>query len=210
VLPRAVIYDATLLRTLPSGMSVASGLNAMAHCIDSLWAPNADPLNSALALEGARALHQGLPQVHSDPANVPGIETTLYGAYLAAVAFASAGSGLHHKICHVLGGKYNLPHAQTHATVLPYVLALNAPNAPQAAASLADAFGASTALAGLNALRDRLDAPRALCDYGLREHDIRDAVEAILPVAPASNPTPVTAQSLTKLLRAAWEGSDPR
>lgn len=209
VLPRAVVYDAGLLTGLPVALSVASGLNALAHCVDSLWAPRADPLNAALATEGARALAQGLPAVADDPAGLPGREQTVYGAYLAAVAFASAGSGLHHKICHVLGGRYDLPHAETHAAVLPHVLALNAPNAPEADARLAAAFGSSSGLAGLEDLRARLDAPRALSDYGFREEDVPGAVEAILPVVPPSNPRPVTPENLTALLRAVCEGADP-
>jgi len=210
VLPRAVVYDATLLRSLPVELSVASGLNALAHCIDSLWAPLADPINAVLATEGARALHDGLPLVTEDPAGLPGIELALYGAHLAAKAFASAGSGLHHKICHVLGGRFDLPHAPTHATVLPYVLALNAPTAPDAEARLATAFGGASALVGLQALRRRLGAPRALRDLGLREGDIPLAVEDVLAVVPVSNPTPVTTQNLTALLHAAWAGEEPR
>lgn len=90
-----------------------------------------------------------------------GREMALYGAYLSAVAFASAGSGLHHKICHVLGGTWNMPHAETRATVLPYVLAFNAPEAPEAAARIAGAFGADDASEGLRRLRETLEAPRA-------------------------------------------------
>ncbi|MFI5957362.1 maleylacetate reductase [Cryptosporangium sp. NPDC051539] len=210
VLPRSVVYDASLTLGLPVEMSVASGLNALAHCVDSLWAPGANPLNAALAAEGARALHGALPEVANHPKDLPGREQALYGAYLAAVAFAAAGSGLHHKICHVLGGKYNLPHAQTHAIVLPYVLAFNAPNAPEAADRLARAFGTPSAPAGLESLRARLDAPRALRDFGFAESEIPAAVSAILPFVPASNPTPVTPDDLALLLRAAWEGSDWR
>ena len=140
VLPQAIVYDASLMLTLPVEMSVASGMNALAHCIDSLWAPKADPINAALAAEGARALHGGLLAVVAEPTALPGREDALYGAYLAAVAFASAGSGLHHKICHVLGGMFNLPHAQTHAVLIPHVLAFNAPSAPAAEARLARAF----------------------------------------------------------------------
>ncbi|GIH71980.1 maleylacetate reductase [Sphaerimonospora thailandensis] len=209
VLPHSVVYDAELTLGLPKRMTVASGLNALAHCVDSLWAPKADPINAALATEGARALADGLRRVDADPTDLAGREHTLYGAYLAAVAFASAGSGLHHKICHVLGGRYNLPHAQTHAVVLPYVLALNAPNAPEAEARLARAFGSATALEGLQSLRAALDAPRALRDHGLAEADLPDAVTAVLPVVPPSNPTPATADNLGALLRAAWEGADP-
>lgn len=209
VLPRAIVYDATLLRGLPVDLSVASGLNALAHCVDSLWAPSADPINAVFAAEGARALHQGLPLVATAPQGLAGLEMALYGAYLAATAFASAGSGLHHKICHVLGGRFDLPHAQTHATVLPYVLAFNAPNAPDAAERLATAFGSPTALAGLQELRRTLHAPRSLRDLGLREADIQVAVTDVLAIAPPSNPTRVTEQNLTGLLLAAWAGAEP-
>lgn len=210
VLPVSVIYDADLTLSLPVDLSVASGLNGMAHCIDSMWAPKADPINQALAAEGIRALNAGLPAIAAHPQDLPGREQALYGAYLSAVAFASAGSGMHHKICHVLGGTFNLPHAQTHATVLPYVLAFNAPEAPQAANRIAAAFGTDDPLDGLNRLRERLHAPKALADYGFTGEHIAEAVDLILPVIPSSNPRPATRQNLTALLSAATAGSDPK
>ncbi|MEU6432491.1 maleylacetate reductase [Microbispora sp. NPDC046973] len=206
VLPRSIVYDAELLTSLPSEMSVASGLNALAHCVDSMWGPRADPIDRALAGEGIRALAAGLPVVAADGGAIEGIEQTLYGAYLAAVAFASAGSGLHHKICHVLGGMFDLPHAQTHAVVLPHVLAFNAPGAPEAERRIAAAFGAATAVEGLAALRAEVGAPRALKDYGMPEEGITKAVAPIMAAVPAGNPTPVTEENLTALLRTAWEG----
>jgi maleylacetate reductase len=214
VLPKVVIYDAALTLSLPVDMSVASGLNALAHCVDSMWAPNADPINAAFAAEGIRSLAAGLPRVVADPMDLDGRELALYAAYLSAVSFASAGSGLHHKICHVLGGKYNLPHAQTHATVLPYVLALNGPAAPDAERRIAAAFNsagfsAGGAVGGLVALKRELNAPRALADYGFTEDSIPEAAEAILPSVPPSNPRQVTVEDLRVLLRAAWSGSDP-
>lgn len=210
VLPRVIVYDATLTMSLPVDMSVASGLNALAHCVDSLWGPNADPINAAFAAEGIRSLSEGLPRVVADPMDLGGREHALYAAYLSAAAFASAGSGLHHKICHVLGGKYNLPHAQTHATVLPYVLAFNAPAAPDAERRIAAAFGSASAIDGLVALKQELNAPHALADYGFTEDSIAEAAEAILPSVPASNPRPVTVEDLQTLLRAAQAGTDPR
>lgn len=224
VLPVAVVYDAELTVSLPVALSVPSGLNALAHCVDSLWGPRADPINQALAAEGVRALADGLPRIVENPAGLEGRETALYGAYLSAVAFASAGSGLHHKICHVLGGTFNMPHAETHATVLPYVLAFNAPAAPDAAARLsaalrssmpeaaASAAGLDTAREAvelLNALRTRLNAPTALRDYGFSEADIPEAVTRIVKAAPASNPSQVTETAMTELLQAALEGNVP-
>ncbi|MDR7082816.1 maleylacetate reductase [Arthrobacter ginsengisoli] len=209
VLPVTVIYDAALTLSLPVALSVASGLNGMAHCIDSMWAPRADPINAALGAEGIRALAAGLPLITADPAGTAGREQALYGAYLSAVAFASAGSGLHHKICHVLGGTFNLPHAQTHATVLPYALAFNAPHAPEAQARIAAAFGTTDALTGLQDLRKRLDAPQALADYGFTADGIAEAAAIILPAVPVSNPRPATTENLTRLLQAALTGEDP-
>ena len=210
VLPKVIVYDATLTLTLPVPISVASGLNALAHCVDAMWAPRADPINAALAGEGIRSLATGLPRVVSDPFDLNGREMALYASYLSAVAFASAGSGLHHKICHVLGGAYNLPHAQTHAIVLPYVLAFNGPAAPDAERRIAAAFGTNRAIDGLEDLRREIGAPHALRDYGFAEDAIPVAAEAILPVVPADNPRPVTVADLERLLRAAWSGSDPR
>jgi maleylacetate reductase len=210
VLPKVIVYDATLTLTLPVPISVASGLNALAHCVDAMWAPKADPINAALAAEGIRALAEGLPKVVADPSGIDGREHALYAAYLSAVAFASAGSGLHHKICHVLGGAYNLPHAQTHAIVLPYVLAFNGPAAPDAEHRIATAFGTNRAIDGLEDLRRELGAPHALRDYGFAEDAIPAAAEAILPVVPPGNPRPVTVADLERLLRAAWSGADPR
>jgi maleylacetate reductase len=210
VLPRTVVYDASLTLSLPVAMSVASGLNALAHCVDSMWAPRADPINAALAGESIRALNDGLPRVVADPAGLAGREQALYGAYLAAVAFASAGSGLHHKICHVLGGLFDLPHAQTHAVVLPYVLAFNGPAAPDAERRIASAFAADSASEGLAELRTALGAPVALRDYGMPEHGIANAVDAVLAATPPGNPVPVASANLAALLRAAWEGEPPR
>ncbi|GAA1942733.1 maleylacetate reductase and hydroxyquinol 1,2-dioxygenase domain-containing protein [Kitasatospora viridis] len=218
VLPVSVIHDAELTRTLPVGLSVASGLNSLAHCVDSLWAPRADPINRALALEGARALAAALPAIVADGGDLAAREQALHGSYSAAVAFASAGSGLHHRICHVLGGTFGLPHAQTHAIVLPYVLALNAHAVPALSARLAAALGhpgpadgdpAVAAVAALERLREALGAPRRLADLGLTERDLPEAVRRILAAAPATNPVPVTEQDLMALLTAALTGSAP-
>ena len=218
VLPTSVVYDSDLTLSLPVALSVASGLNGLAHCVDSLWAPRADPINIALGLEGARALAAGLPQIVADPTGRDGRDEALYGAYLAALAFTSAGSAMHHKICHVLGGTFDLPHAQTHATVLPYVLAFNAPGVPQRAYRLAQALGGSpvdeddgpaSAVEGLETLRTAVGAPRALADLGFSEGDIPEAVRRSLAAIPDSNPVPVDEQNLTALLRAALNGETP-
>jgi maleylacetate reductase len=204
VLPRTVVYDPSLTLGLPVDMSIASGLNALAHCVDALWAPRANPVDTALALEAAHALVTGLPQVHADPAGLDGRTSTLYGAYLGALAFAGAGSGLHHKICHVLGGAYDLPHAQTHAVMLPHVLAFNAPAAPGPVARLARALDAADAPAALARLYAAVDAPRSLRALGLAEDRLGEAADLIVEAVPPGNPRPVTAADALALLRAAF------
>ena len=208
-LPTSVIYDAALTMGLPVGLSVASGLNALAHCVDSMWGPRADPINASTAAAAIRALNAGLPVVVADGTDRVGRDEMLLGTYLSATAFASAGSGLHHKICHVLGGSYDLPHAQTHAVILPHVLAFNAPAAPRAAQMMADAFGTPSAETGLTRLRERVDAPTSLRPWGFDTSMIPDAVERILPVVPETNPRPVTADDLTTILTAACTGGAP-
>ncbi|GAA2749413.1 maleylacetate reductase [Amnibacterium kyonggiense] len=208
VLPKAVVYDATLTLGLPVQLAVASGLNAVAHAVDGFWAPRADPINRALGTEGLRALVPGLRALAADPGGIEGRERTLYGAYLAAVAFASAGSGLHHKICHVLGGAFDLPHAELHAVVLPYVAAFNAPAAPAAVARITDVLGGGPAGAALLGLKAELGGPPSLAAIGLREQDLSRAVALILPAVPPTNPRPVDAASLGSILRSAWAGDD--
>jgi alcohol dehydrogenase class IV len=184
-----------------------------------MWAPGTDPLNQALALEGIRALAAGLPRLVADPRGTPGRDECLYGAYLSATAFASAGTGLHHKICHVLGGTFGLPHAQTHAIVLPHVLAFNAPGVPDVARRVAQALGAHpgpgdepapAASAALAALAEQVGPPRALRDVGMPLDAIPEAAERIVAAAPTSNPREVSRPAVETLLRAAWEGSPPR
>lgn len=208
VLPAVVIYDADLVATLPEKMAVASGLNAMAHCVDSLWAPKANPINRALGLESARALSTALRGLVGDGGQAAR-EQALYGCYLSGVAFASAGSGMHHKICHVLGGTFNLPHAETHSVVLRYVAALNLPAVPEVAEALAQALGAEDAIDELNRLYGEVGAPVSLSELGMPEEGIPEAVDRVLAAVPAGNPTEATRDNITALLTAAFHGDDP-
>jgi maleylacetate reductase len=223
VLPRLVIYDPELTASLPGPVSAASGLNAMAHGVEAFWAPGRNPVSSLAAGQAIRVLAAALPAVLRDGADTGARGDLLYGAYLAGTAFAVTGSGLHHKICHILGGRYNLPHAQTHAIMLPYVLAFNAPGAPDAARQIGQALagsglaGAGLAGAGLpgndpaaalQRLAGQLGLPRGLREIGFREEQIAEAARLIGPVVPADNPVPADAAALRALLRRAWAG-DP-
>ena len=216
VLPRLVIYDPELTASLPGPVSAASGLNAMAHAVEAFWAPGRNPVSSLTAAEAIRVLAAALPAVLRDGADTGARGDLLYGAYLAGSTFAVTGSGLHHKICHILGGRYDLPHAQTHAIMLPYVLAFNAPGAPDAARQIGRALaGGGLASAGLDGaapaaalqrLAGQLGLPRGLCEIGLREEQIAEAARLIEPVVPADNPVQAGAAALQALLRRAWAG----
>jgi maleylacetate reductase len=207
VLPRVVIYDPELTRSLPPGLTAASGLNALAHCAEAFWAPGRNPVTALAAAEGVRVLAHALPLAVKDGADLAARSDLLYGAYLAGTAFGTAGAGLHHKICHVLGGRFGLPHAQTHAIVLPYVLAVNLPGAPEAAARISQALDSADPAAEVQALAARLGLPGALRDIGLREDQLDEAARLIEPVVPADNPVPIGPAELRTLLRAAWAGA---
>ncbi|KAF0845327.1 maleylacetate reductase [Nocardia caishijiensis] len=209
VLPKTVVYDAELTVTLPVDLSVASGLNAVAHCVEAFWAPRRSPVASAMAEDGIRHLVAGLTTVTGDPTGPVGRGELLLGAYLAGSAFAVAGSGLHHKICHVLGGAFDLPHAQTHAIVLPHVLAYNAPHATEACARIARALGRTDIVTALRELGAGLGVPPDLRALGLNESDIDTVLAEIVAIAPPDNPTPVTEEGLRTILHAAWAGTDP-
>ncbi|MEU6559353.1 maleylacetate reductase [Nocardia nova] len=209
VLPRTVIYDPELTLSLPAELSAASGLNAMAHCVEAFWAPGRNPVSSAVAGDGIRHLARGLETVAATPADLTTRTELLLGAYLAGSAFAVAGSGLHHKICHVLGGAFDLPHAQTHAIVLPYVLAYNAPNASEAVDRVGAALDGRDPVAALRNLSEKLGVPAGLGVLGIGEADIDGVVDDILAIAPGDNSTPVTAAGVRAILHAAWSGTDP-
>lgn len=206
VLPKTIVYDPKLFASFPTSLAVASGLNAIAHAVDGLWAPRADPINRALGTEALRALVPALRGLGDDSGSSDAIEQALYGAYLAAVAFASAGSGIHHKICHVLGGSYGLPHAETHAVVLPYVAAFNSPFAADAADRVSMVLNHAPPGRGLFDLRNDLGITGSLRALGLQESDVAGAAALVLAAVPASNPRPASVKDLQAIIHAAWAG----
>lgn len=209
VLPVSVVYDPELTLTLPAGLSAASGMNAIAHAVEGLYAPDASPIVSVMAEEGVRALAAALPAVVVDGGDIDARAEAQYGAWLCGAVLGATTMSLHHKLCHRLGGTLDLPHAQTHAVVLPHALAFNAVAAPQAVAALSRALGdAPDPARALWELADRLDAPRSLRELGMAEDDIPRIAD--LAVAnPYANPRPVTREGVEVLLRAAWAGEQP-
>src|SRR3954451_20677119 len=167
VLPKVVVYDPELTVSLPAEMTGPSAMNALAHCVEALYAPGMSPVSSLMALEGIRAIARGVPGAVARPDDLEARTDVLYGAYLAGAAFAVAGSALHHKIAHVLGGAYDLPHADLHTVLLPQVAAFLEPERPSAMARVAAALGsAGVAALALYELAERLGTPIALVDIG--------------------------------------------
>lgn len=208
VLPRTVIYDPRLTVSLPVGLSVTSGMNAIAHAVEGLYARDANPIVSLMAEEGIRALASALPLIHSDPQDLAARADALYGAWLCGATLGAVGMALHHKICHALGGAFNLPHAEMHTVVLPHAAAYNRAAAAPAMAKIARALGASDAPAALYDLARRLDAPLALKDLGLRRDDLDRAADLVVE-RPYWNPAPVERARIRDFLERAWLGLPP-
>jgi alcohol dehydrogenase class IV len=209
VLPKVVVYDPELTVSLPAEITGPSAMNALAHCVEAFYAPGASPIVALMAEEGIRAIARGVPVAVARPDDLDARAETLYGAYLAGAAFAVAGSGLHHKICHVLGGAYDLPHAPLHTVVLPQVAAFQAPALPEEMGRVARALGGGDAGPALFDLARLIGAPTALRDIGMREEDLGEAVGLVLEKVPQDNPRPVEEKDVRELLEAAFAGRRP-
>ncbi len=205
VLPRTVLYDPELVYSMPPFLAATSGMNALAHCVEALYGQHASPITNLLAEEGSRALAQGLPGIVQNPRNHESYDLALYGTYLAGSVLAVVGTGLHHRICHVLGGSFGLPHAETHAVMLPYVTWYNSKAAPEAMARLARALEVEDAVKGSFDLAARLRTPRSLAELGLAEDNLVEAARLVMQ-SPIWNPRPISLPDLEQLLQTAYQG----
>ena len=207
VLPETVLYDVELTTTMPVGLSVTSAINSMAHAVEALWAQDGDPVTALKARESVRTFMGALPRIVDDPADLDARGDALYGAWLAGTCLASVGMALHHKLCHVLGGSFDLPHAEVHTVVLPFVVAYNADASPEIASALASTFG-DDAAGAIRELVESLGGPTSLRDLGLTEAGVDAVVQGCLE-SPYWNPRPVEEQSLRRLVADAWAGNAP-
>jgi alcohol dehydrogenase class IV len=208
MLPRTVIYDPELTLGLPPAISGTSGMNAIAHCVEALYARNANPITSLMAEEGIRALAASLPLVVKGPADLAARSQALYGAWLGGAALGAVGMALHHKLCHVLGGTFDLRHAEIHTLILPQAAAYNRDAAPEAMARIARALGAEDAPAGLFDLASSLGAQMRLAAFGLDAADLDRAAELAMQDAYA-NPREVNRDGVRALLQDAYDGRRP-
>ncbi|MFQ8430663.1 maleylacetate reductase [Amaricoccus sp. W119] len=207
ILPEVVIYDPDLTLGLPVPMSVTSGFNAIAHAVEGLYAQDRNPVASLMALEGIRALKEALPRIVAGPRDPEARGGALYGSWLCGTVLGTVGMALHHKLCHTLGGSFDLPHAETHTIILPHSAAYNAGAAADALAPAAALFGGDLG-GGLWDLAGELGAPRALKDFGLKEADLDRAADLAVK-NPYWNPRPVERDAIRALLRRAWAGQRP-
>jgi alcohol dehydrogenase class IV len=208
ILPEVVLYDVNLTLSLPAGLSGVSGMNAIAHAVEALYAEDKNPIVSLMAAEGIRALARALPAIAADPSDREARSDALYGAWLCGSCLGAVGMALHHKLCHTLGGSFDLPHAETHTIVLPHALAYNAPTVPEAVRIIAEALGTGDAAKGLYDLATRIGAPRALKDIGMPDGAIDKATDIALS-NPYWNPRPLERAGIHDLIARAYAGTAP-
>ncbi|MCU1785207.1 maleylacetate reductase [Pseudomonas sp. 13B_2.1_Bac1] len=208
VLPEVIIYDVDLTLSLPPTMTVTSGMNAIAHAVEALYSKDANPLISMLAEQGIAAIARALPSLQVNPADKEARSDALFGAWACGVCLGAVGMSIHHKLCHTLGGSFDLPHAETHTVVLPHAVAYNADATPDVMARIARALGAESAAQGLFDLAAKHGAPTRLADIGMNEADIARAVD-IACSSPYWNPRPIEPAAIWELLENAFNGHRP-
>jgi maleylacetate reductase len=208
VLPRVVIYDPELTFSLPPALSVTSGINAIAHAAEGLYSNDGNPVMDLMAEEGIRALARALPIIRANPKDLAARSDALYGAWLCGSVLGNVGMALHHKLCHTLGGSFNLPHAETHTVVLPHALAYNAAAAPVAMTRIARALGARNAAQGVFDLAQSNGAPVSLRELGMKADDVDRACEIALRNQ-YPNPRPLEPAAIRALLQDAFDGRRP-
>jgi alcohol dehydrogenase class IV len=184
---------------------------SLKHAVEALYARNGNPIIRLLAQEGIRALAASLPEIISNPSSASARSSALYGAWLCGTCLGSVGMSIHHKLCHTLGGSFNLPHAETHTAVLPHAISYNATHTPEAMKLLADSLPESNgdAIHGLNVLLSKLKVKKGLKEFGLKEDDI-DKAANIAVSNPYWNPRPIERSPIRELLRRVWAGEEAR
>ncbi|HKY71166.1 MAG TPA: maleylacetate reductase [Nitrospira sp.] len=208
VLPKLVIYDPLLTATLPRGLTVTSGINAIAHAVEGLYATDGNPVLSLMAEEGIRAIAAALPKIIVNVNDLNARAECLYGAWLCGAVLGATSAALHHKLCHTLGGTFNLPHAETHTVVLPHAVAYNSPATPDAMRRVSRALGGGDPAVGLYELAKKCGAALALKDLGMPHEGIEVAAKLAL-ANPYANPREITLDGVRHLLTMAWEGKSP-
>ena len=207
VLPASVIYDVDYTLTLSANTTACSGLNAIAHAIEALYAKEKNPITNMLCLDAVRALSEALPAIVEQPGDVAARCQAQYGAFLCGMALGSAGMALHHKLCHVLGGAFDLPHAETHSIILPHAAGFNAATAPELE-PIRRILGSRSVGGGLYDFAARIGAPLALKDIGMPPEGI-DLACNLAVANPYWNPRKFDRDDMKSIVSHAYEGTRP-
>lgn len=205
--PEVVVYDVDLTLTLPVALTVTSALNAIAHAMEGFYAPDRHPITEALSRDAMVAFRDALPVLVTAPQDKEARAKALYAAWGCSLTLGHVTMALHHKLAHVLGGSFGLPHAETHAVLLPHTTAYNEPAVGDLLQPIADTFGGSAG-AGLWHFAESVGAPLRLADLGLKETDLDRAAE-IATKNPYANPRPVSRDCIRQLLQQAYDGHCP-
>jgi maleylacetate reductase len=209
ILPGTVIYDVDLTLTLPVAASITSALNAAAHAVEALYAPDRTPLTDAMAEAGLKAIGRSLKAVAADPLDRVARSDLLCGAWLCGTVLGATTMGLHHKLCHTLGGTLDLPHAETHSLILPHAIAYNEPGARKAIRAAGDALRLRSVARELHILASSLGVSMALSSFGVTDADL-DQIADLAVRAPYPNPMPIERAAIRKLLGDALAGTPPQ
>jgi alcohol dehydrogenase class IV len=206
-LPLTAIYDPDLTITLHPRTSAASGMNAMAHAVETLYGPDCNPVVEAMASNAVALLGASLPRVVDRPDDIAARTDALYGAWLAAAFRAQA--GVEHALAQRVRQAFGLDHSHCHAIFTPYAIAFNAKAAPRAMEAIARGLAARDAGRGLHDLNVRIGLPTGLKGIGMNEADIPKAVE-VVAAGKFVNPRPVTRDDIADLITQAFHGEPPR
>jgi maleylacetate reductase len=206
--PEVVVYDVDLTLSLPVGLTVTSALNAIAHAMEGFYAPDRHPITEALSRDAMVAFARAIPALMSDPQNAAARGDALYAAWGCATTLGHVTMALHHKLAHVLGGSFGLPHAETHAVLLPHTTAYNEPAVDGLLDPIKQAFGQKSAAVGLWHFARACAAPMRLADLGMTEADLDRAAEIAGRNAYA-NPRPINRNSIRQMLQNAYDGHCP-
>jgi len=211
ILPKIIIYDPEAAMGVPVEILIPSGVNAIAHGVESCYSQGATPVNNLIAGEGISAMASALKRISSGEDNSNARGDGLYGAWLCGTSLGSAGVALHHKFAHVLGSTFALEHSMVHTAALPYSVAYTAPGAPEAMKHISAALGSNgtPAATALYELNKEIGAPTSLKEIGMPLEGIEKAARMIAE-NPYPNPVPVKYDLIFSMIEDAWHGRPPR
>jgi alcohol dehydrogenase len=210
MMPKVVIADPQLTVGMPRFITIGTGFDALAHCLEAYCAPGYHPLADGIAAEGVRLTLENLPKVAADPRDIAARGHMMSAAAMGATAFQK-GLGAIHSLSHPIGALYDTHHGMTNALFMPYVLAVNRDAIEARIARLAAYCGLSPSfdafLRAILALRQKLEVPHRLGDFNV-DGEKRELVAEMAIVDPTAggNPVKLTRELALEIFDRAVEG----